>query len=298
MHHVAALYKFTEIKDPKSLKAIIHPAMKSRHIYGTLICAPEGINGTISGAKPDLDWLVATLGREIGLNAADIKWSTADKAPFKRQKFKLKPEIVTRRLPGVDAVRQTGEFVAPEDWNKIVDNPDIPVIDTRNFYETQLGSFEGAIDPGTESFTDFPAFIDANFDPDRQKDIAMFCTGGIRCEKASAYLRHKGFRNVYQLHGGILKYLEKIPEDQSRWRGECFVFDDRVSLSHGLKQGETAMCWGCGLPLMAPDQDRPEYEDGVSCHRCYDATSDDRKRVLRERHARIMQAKQTMEAKE
>lgn len=294
MFHVAALYKFANIADPQSLKDEILPGMRERGISGTIICAPEGVNGTVAGSKEALDWLTAVLSSYTGLQDSDIKWSTATEQPFKRTKVKVKEEIVTLRAPDIDPVGDTGEFVSPAQWNAILENPDIVVLDTRNFYETEIGSFKGAIDPKTDSFTDFPDFVDKHLDPETNKQVAMFCTGGIRCEKASALMRKKGFEKVYQLHGGILKYLEEVPKDQSLWEGECFVFDDRVAISHGLREGSAKMCWGCGYPLTVDDQSHPHYEDGVSCARCYDQHSAERKQVLRERHARLVTAKQEM----
>lgn len=289
MFHVAALYKFTRISSPESLKEIIFPKMKDLGITGTLICAPEGINGTIAGTKDALQEIIALLATHIGVGGDDVKWSTAALQPFKRCKFKLKPEIVTLRKDGVDSQHNTGEFVTPQDWNKILQDPDMIIIDTRNDYEVEIGTFKNAINPKTDCFTEFPEYIAENYSPEKNKKVAMFCTGGIRCEKASAYMRSQGYETVYQLHGGILKYLEDVPAEQSLWEGECFVFDDRVSVKHGLEEGDSEMCYGCGFPVMEKDQDNPLYEAGVCCPRCHDLMDDDRKQVLRERHERISQ---------
>lgn len=291
MYHVAALYKFTELKDPDALKDRLLPEMKARKISGTLIFATEGVNGTVAGSKQALNWLIEELGAATTLNPEDVKWSTASEQPFKRTKIKIKPEIVTLREDGVDAANNTGEFVSPDDWNKLLEDPETIVIDTRNFYETGIGTFKGAVDPKTESFTDFPDYVQKTLDPDKNEKVAMFCTGGIRCEKASAYMKKLGFKNVYQLHGGILKYLETMPPEQSLWEGECFVFDDRVAVRHGLEEGTSVMCYGCGYPLTVEDQQHPYYEDGVCCARCANDHSEDRKQVLRERHQRIRQEK-------
>lgn len=285
--HVAALYKFIPVSSPHNLKERLLPGMRERGISGTIICAPEGVNGTVAGSRSALDWLVQELAENTGLSCADVKWSTAAQQPFKRCKFKIKDEIVTLRAGTVDAVKETGEFVSPTQWNEIIKNPDIVVIDTRNIYETEIGTFKNAVDPGTESFTDFPAYVEQHLNPEINKEVAMFCTGGIRCEKASAYMRRQGFEKVYQLHGGILKYLEEIPAENSLWQGECFVFDDRVTVTHGLQEGEAHMCYGCGFPVTAKGQKDPAYEEGVCCARCHDMHSEERKTVLRERHTRI-----------
>ena len=289
MFHVVALYKFAHIDDPKGLKATLLPYMKDHDICGTIICAPEGVNGTIAGPKQALDYVIKILGKASGLNDDDLKWSTAREKPFKKTKVKIKPEIVTLRIDNVDPVNDTGIFVTPEKWNDILNNPDIVVLDTRNFYETEIGTFKGAVDPKTDSFTDFPDYVDQHLDPEKNKEVAMFCTGGIRCEKASAMMRKKGFDKVYQLHGGILKYLEVMSPKDSLWEGECFVFDDRVAISHGLAQGNSEMCYGCGYPVTKQDQEHENYEAGVCCPRCYNDHDEERKKVLRERHARIVQ---------
>lgn len=291
MYHVAALYKFTNLSDPEQLKADLLPKMKDLGISGTLIFADEGINGTVAGSEKALSWLTEELFARTGIKPEDIKWSTASEQPFKRTKIKIKPEIVTLREDGVDAASNTGEFVSPDDWNKLLEDPETIVIDTRNFYETEIGTFKGAVDPKTESFTDFPDYVQKTLDPEKDEKVAMFCTGGIRCEKASAYMKKLGFKNVYQLHGGILKYLETMPPEQSLWEGECFVFDDRVAVRHGLEEGTSTMCYGCGFPLTVEDQNDPHYEDGVCCARCYNDHSEERKKVLRERHQRIREAK-------
>ena len=296
MFHVAALYKFTKIADPQKLRDRLLPKMRNLGISGTIICAPEGINGTIAGGKIALEKIVAFLGEEAALPPEDVKWSTAAQQPFKKCKVKLKPEIVTLREDNIDSANETGDFVTPAQWNEILENPDIIVLDTRNFYETEIGTFKGAIDPKTDSFTDFPDFIEKHLNPDINKEVAMFCTGGIRCEKASAYMRKQGFEKIYQLHGGILKYLEDVPEEDSLWEGECFVFDDRVAIAHGLKEGTSEMCYGCGYPVTLEDQQDPNYEDGVCCGRCHDQHSEERKNVLRERHTRIQAERQQAKA--
>ena len=215
-----------------------------------------------------VDWLENANIFGGRLRGAEIKFSTARKMPFLRLKVRLKSEIVTLRAPEADPNRIVGTYVEPEDWNAIIEQPDMVVLDTRNAYEVALGTFEGALDPGTRTFTQFKEYVARNLDPEKHPKIAMFCTGGIRCEKASAYMLAHGFRHVYHLHGGILKYLETIPADRSRWQGECFVFDERVSLTHGLETGEATLCRACRHPLTAADREHPDYVEGVQCAHC------------------------------
>lgn len=236
---VAALYKFVTLKDFASLRQPLLAAMKAHGVKGTLLLAEEGINGTISGSRSAIDGFLAVLRSDARLADIDHKESYCDKDPFYRSKVKLKKEIVTIGVVGVDPNKQAGTYVSPVDWNTLIADPDVLLIDTRNDYEVALGTFEGAADPGTSSFGEFPKFVSENLDPAQHRKVAMFCTGGIRCEKASALLLARGFAEVYHLKGGILKYLEGVPEAESRWRGECFVFDDRVALGHGLRERRT-----------------------------------------------------------
>ncbi|UXU75131.1 MULTISPECIES: oxygen-dependent tRNA uridine(34) hydroxylase TrhO [unclassified Paracoccus (in: a-proteobacteria)] len=272
---VAALYQFTRFADPHALKAPLARLCCAQGVKGTLLLAPEGINGTIAGSRSGIDAVLAHIRGLPGCAALEVKESRAETMPFGRMKVRLKREIVTMGQPDVDPTAAVGHYVEPGDWNALISAPDVAVIDTRNDYEVAIGSFAGAIDPGTRSFREFPAWWDRNAERLRGKRIAMFCTGGIRCEKSTNFLLGQGVTEVFHLKGGILKYLEEIPEEQSLWQGECFVFDRRVSLGHGLRPGRHDLCHACRRPLAPEDRERPEFERGVSCHRCigeYDET--------------------------
>ncbi len=265
---VAALYHFTAFPDPAALKGPLAQLACRNGVKGTLLLAREGINGTIAGSRAGIDAVLAHIRALPGCAALDWKESTAETMPFGRMKVRIKREIVTMGQPDVDPIAAVGNYVEPADWNALISGPDVAVIDTRNDYEVQIGSFAGAIDPGTASFRDFPAWWQKNAHRFHNKRIAMFCTGGIRCEKSTNFLLGQGVKDVFHLKGGILKYLEEVPEASSLWQGECFVFDKRVSLGHGLRQGHYALCHACRRPLAPKDKARPEYEEGVCCHRC------------------------------
>ncbi len=265
---VAALYHFTPFPDPQALKAPLARIACANGVRGTLLLAREGINGTIAGPRAGIDAVLAHIRALPGCATLEWKESTAATMPFGRMKVRLKREIVTMGQPDIDPTAAVGRYVAPQDWNALIQDPDVAVIDTRNDYEVQIGTFAGAVDPGTKSFRDFPAWWRENAHRFHNKRIAMFCTGGIRCEKSTNFLLAEGVPEVFHLKGGILKYLEDIPEDESLWQGECFVFDKRVSLGHGLRQGHYDLCHACRRPLAPEDRARPEYEAGVACHRC------------------------------
>ena len=265
---VAALYHFTRFPDPEALRAPLARLCCGQGVRGTLLLAPEGINGTIAGTRAGIDAVLAHIRALPGCADLDWKESPAETMPFGRMKVRLKREIVTMGQPDVDPTAATGRYVTPQDWNALILAEDVAVIDTRNDYEVEIGSFAGAVDPGTRSFRDFPDWWRANADRFAGKRIAMFCTGGIRCEKSTNFLIGEGVPEVFHLKGGILKYLEEMPEEDSLWRGECFVFDRRVSLGHGLRQGDHTLCHACRRPLAPEDRARPDYEEGVSCHRC------------------------------
>lgn len=265
---VAALYHFARLADPAARQGPLLELCRGQGLCGTLLLAPEGVNGTIAGPRAGILAVLDHIRAWPGFAGLDWKESGADAPPFGRMKVRLKAEIVTMGQPGVDPAAGTGHYVAPRDWNALIAAPDVAVIDTRNDYEVQIGSFQGAIDPGTRSFRDFPAWWQENAHRFQGKRIAMFCTGGIRCEKSTNYLIGQGVDQVYHLQGGILKYLEEIPEEDSAWQGDCFVFDQRVSLTHGLAPGRHGLCHACRRPLAPEDRDRPEFEEGVSCHRC------------------------------
>ena len=287
---VAALYKFVTLKDFAGLRAPLLKAMKEHGVKGTLLLAEEGINGTVSGSREAIDGFLAVLKSDARFIDIDHKESTCDANPFYRSKVKLKKEIVTIGVAGVDPSRQAGIYVDPLDWNALIADPDVVLVDTRNDYEVALGTFAGAVDPKTESFGEFPKFVEQNLDPDKHQKIAMFCTGGIRCEKASAFMRNKGFRQVYHLKGGILKYLEEVPQEKSKWQGECFVFDHRIAVGQGLAPTELEMCHGCRMPLAAGDKASPLYEEGVSCPKCYAGMSEKSRASARERQKQMVLA--------
>ena len=281
---VAALYHFTRFPDPSALRGPLLSVCEANGVRGTLLLAVEGINGTIAGSKAGIDAALAHIRSLPGCAALEWKESTAETMPFGKMKVRLKREIVTMGQPDVDPTASVGHYVEAADWNALISAPDVAVIDTRNDYEVEIGTFEGAVDPETRSFRDFPAWWQANKHRFHNKRIAMFCTGGIRCEKSTNYLLSQGVEGVFHLKGGILKYLEEVPEDDSKWHGQCFVFDQRVSLGHGLKQGEYDLCHACRRPLSPEDKLRPEFEDGVRCHRCVDEYSDGDRDRFRERH--------------
>jgi len=286
-YRIAALYHFVTIPDTAALRARLLEAFTPLHLCGSLLIAPEGINGTLAGQGDAIERMLAVLAAETGLPLEVVKHATAEEKPFNRLKLRLKREIVTFNQPQADPNKIVGTYVAPQDWNALIADPEVTVLDTRNFYETAIGIFEGAQDPQIARFTDFATYVRENLDPARDKKIAMFCTGGIRCEKASAFMRAEGFPEVYHLKGGILKYLEEIPPEESRWQGECYVFDKRVAVGHGLTHGNYTMCFCCGYPLAAEDRAHAHYEEGVSCARCYDQTSADDKARFRMRHQQI-----------
>ncbi len=284
---VAALYKFVNLPDCAELCQPMRGAMKTKGIKGTLLLAPEGINGTISGQRAGMDEFLAWLRSDARFSDLEHKESFTDEQPFYRSKVKLKKEIVTLGDPSVNPAEIVGTYVAPRDWNALISDPDVLLIDTRNDYEVQIGTFAGAINPVTRSFSEFPDFVAKAFPDAKDKKVAMFCTGGIRCEKASSYLRSQGFREVYHLKGGILKYLEEVPAEQSKWRGDCFVFDQRVAVGHGLRPSDIELCHGCRMPIEAGDRQSPLFEDGVSCPKCAGTHSEKSKASARERQKQV-----------
>ena len=271
-YKVMAIYKFAELPDAEAIQPKLAAFCCGRGIKGTLILAPEGINGTVAGTAAAIDALAELLfaGELFGgrLAGAEVKYSTAAAMPFLRMKVRLKPEIVTLRAPEANPAKAVGTYVEPADWNALIARNDVVVVDTRNDYEVGLGTFSRALDPGTRSFTEFKDYVVSHLDPQRDRKVAMFCTGGIRCEKASSYLLSQGFEEVFHLKGGILKYLEEVPEAESRFRGECFVFDERVSVGHGLVEGEATLCRACRHPLTPAERADPAYVEGISCPHC------------------------------
>ena len=268
---VCALYKFVTLENYTDMRQPLLDVMLQHDIKGTLLLANEGINGTVSGPRSGIDQLLAYLNTDPRINPVSTKESIHDNAPFYRTKVKLKKEIVTMGVEGIDPNRVVGTYVKPQDWNALIADPDVLLIDTRNDYEYEIGTFKGAIDPHTDSFREFPQYVRENLDPQKQKKVAMFCTGGIRCEKASAFMLQEGFEEVYHLQGGILKYLEEVPREQSSWEGECYVFDRRVAVDHELEKGSYDLCYGCRLPITEEHKKSSHYRQGICCPRCHDS---------------------------
>lgn len=261
--------------------------MLEQQVRGTILLAPEGINGTVSGSRFGIDTVVEWLRHKAGLEVLEQKESLSDRPPFKRTKVKLKKEIVTMGVNNIDPNEVVGTYVEPKDWNALLEDPEVLLVDTRNEYEYQVGTFKNAVNPRTESFREFPDFVKNHLDPKKHSKVAMFCTGGIRCEKSTALLKHMGFDNVFHLKGGILNYLETVPEEESQWEGECFVFDDRVTVDHDLLPGSYDQCHACRLPISEQDKLSPHYQKGVSCPNCYDKVSLEDKARFAERQRQI-----------
>jgi len=284
---VAALYKFVTLEDYHELREPLLDACRAAGVFGTLLLASEGINGTIAGSRAGIDRVMAYLRSDPRLADLEHKESVDETMPFYRMKVKLKKEIVTMGVTGIDPNNAVGTYVKPGDWNALVNDPEVLLIDTRNDYEFGIGSFRGALDPKTTTFREFPEYVRRNLDPGKQKKIAMFCTGGIRCEKASAFMLQEGFEEVYHLRGGILKYLEEVPPEESTWEGECFVFDNRVAVNHRLEKGRYDQCYGCRHPITEQDKQSPKYQKGVCCPRCFDLLTPDQMARFRERQKQI-----------
>jgi len=284
---VAALYKFVTLEDFHELREPLLDACIASGARGTILLAHEGINGTIAGTREAIDQVLAYLRSDSRLADLEHKESFDDHLPFYRMKVKLKREIVTMGIEGIDPNSRVGTYVAPGDWNDLVNDPDVLLIDTRNDYEYGIGTFRGAIDPHTQSFRDFPAYVRSHLDPDKHKKVAMFCTGGIRCEKASAFMLNEGFAEVYHLQGGILKYLEEVPPQESTWEGECFVFDNRVAVDHKLQKGQYDQCYGCRHPITEQDKLSDKYQKGICCPLCYGRLTDDQRARFSERQKQI-----------
>ena len=289
---IAAFYRFVRVGDADAVRSDLKQALARLELSGTLLVAPEGINGTLAGTEAAIDALLDILHRQFGLAREDVKFSEAADKPFHRLKVRVKREIVTFRQPQADPSVQAGTYVAASDWNELIADPDVLLLDTRNQYETRIGSFQDALDPGISQFSELADYVRENLDPARTPKVAMFCTGGIRCEKASAFLLAEGFAEVYHLKGGILKYLEEVPEEQSRWQGECYVFDQRMAVGPGLSTGRYAMCFSCGEALSAADREDIRFEDGVSCAFCCEKTSDADKARFRMRQAQMTSLKE------
>lgn len=288
---VAALYKFAPLDDYKEKKSpLLHHCLKNG-IRGTLLLAAEGINGTVAGTRHAIDSLLTYLKEDPRLANLDHKESYCESQPFYRTRVKLKKEIVTLGVPGINPNNQVGTYIEPKDWNNLISDPDVVVVDTRNDYEVSIGTFKNALNPNTTTFREFPEFVTNNLNHAKDKKVAMFCTGGIRCEKSTAYLLQQGFKEVYHLKGGILKYLEDVPKQESLWEGECFVFDNRVAVNADLAQGEFDQCHGCRNPLSVQDRESPLYQPGVHCPHCYHSLTPDQLARFSERHKQVQLAK-------
>ena len=291
MFIVAALYHFTRFNDHQKICVQLQDQCNLSGVTGSLLLAPEGINGTIAGSRRGIDNVIEYIKSLPGCRGIEHKESIASLPPFPRMKVKIKKEIVTMGQPDVNPAEKVGKYVEPKDWDSLINSPDVVLIDTRNDYEVGIGTFKGAVNPNTKSFSEFPEWWEKNKDKFHNKKIAMFCTGGIRCEKSTNYLLGKGVKKVHHLKGGILKYLEEIPEEQSSWEGDCFVFDARVSVGHELNEGPHQLCYACRRPILPKDQNHTKYEHGVSCHQCFDKTSDYDKGRFRERQKQIKLAR-------
>ena len=289
---VAALYKFVTLDDYRALREPLLDVCMAADTRGTLLLAVEGINGTIAGTRAGVDKVLGYLRSDPRLADLEHKESHDDHLPFHRMKVKLKKEIVTMGVAGVDPNVRVGTYVRPAQWNDLVNDPEVLLIDTRNDYECDIGSFKGALDPRTVNFREFPEYVRANLNPGVHKKVAMFCTGGIRCEKASAFMLNEGFDEVYHLQGGILKYLEEVPPQESTWEGECFVFDNRVAVDHHLEKGQYDQCHGCRHPITEGDKRSSDYESGVCCPHCFDTLTSDQKMRFGERQKQVELAAQ------
>ncbi|PCJ24652.1 MAG: hypothetical protein COA96_09005 [SAR86 cluster bacterium] len=284
---VAALYRFASFPDFESFREPLLSLMLEQGVRGTLLLAGEGINGTIAGSRRGVDAVLDWLKSDSRFADLVSKESYVDEIPFYRTKVKLKKEIVTMGVENIDPNHIVGTYVEPAQWNELINDPEVLILDTRNKYEVEIGTFKSAVNPETDSFREFPDYVAKNLDPAKHKKVAMFCTGGIRCEKSTAYLKQQGFEEVFHLKGGILKYLEEVPEQESQWQGECFVFDNRVTVNHNLEQGDYDQCHACRMPITQQDKQSEHYQKGVSCHHCFDKHSSEQVKRYAERERQM-----------
>ncbi|WP_292995497.1 rhodanese-related sulfurtransferase [Nitrosomonas sp.] len=287
---VCALYKFVSLPHYKAIQQPLQAKLVENQVKGTLLLAEEGVNGTISGSRAGIDSVLGWMETIPEFAGIAVKESMTDEMPFKRSKVKLKKEIVTMGVDGIDPKQLVGTYVAPQQWNDLINDPEVLLIDTRNQYEVAVGAFANAINPHTTTFREFPQYVSQHLDPSVHKKVAMYCTGGIRCEKSTAYLKQQGFEEVYHLQGGILKYLEEIPQEESLWQGECFVFDERVTVNHQLEKGSYDQCHACRLPISDEDKLSEHYQQGISCPACYHNRSEEDKARYREREKQVQLA--------
>jgi UPF0176 protein len=290
---VASFYRFLDLDGPETFKSALQGACDEQGVLGTILVAAEGFNGSITGEEDAILAVFAWIENELSLAAPiEARWNDVSEPPFRRMRVRLKKEIVTLGRPDILPHRKTGTHVSGEKWNELIENPDVVVIDTRNSYEFEVGTFPNAVDPETDNFRQFPEFAEKLAETDKDKPLAMFCTGGIRCEKATALMLELGFEEVYHLQGGILKYLEEMPEEDNRWDGECFVFDTRVAVDRDLAEGGYVQCHACRRPLSTEDMASPDYQEGVSCPKCINEVDDERKEGLRERQKQVELARE------
>lgn len=292
---VCAMYKFVTLDNYKEIRTPLRTFMENNDIKGTLLLALEGINGTVSGSQESIEKLLNYLNNDPRISPISHKFSWHDVQPFYRTKVKLKKEIVTMGVDNIDPTQSVGTYVAPKDWNALISDPDVFVVDTRNDYEIDIGTFAHAVNPNTKSFREFPDYVSREMDPKKHKKVAMFCTGGIRCEKSTAYMKQQGFEEVYHLEGGILQYLEDVPAEESLWQGDCFVFDNRVAVNHALEQSTYQQCYACRLPITEEDKQSEQYEAGVSCPKCFGTHTEEQLARFREREKQVLLAKARQE---
>ncbi len=286
--HVVSFYRFLDLEDPKTLRTALQSHCEKNSLMGTILIAEEGVNGTLAGSKEAVEAVFAWLKETLDLQSAiDARWTEAAEAPFRRMRVRLKKEIVQLGRPDIKPQNSTGMHVSPSEWNELIDDPDTLIIDTRNHYEIEVGTFPNAVDPDTDSFRQFPEFAEKLADTDKGRPVAMFCTGGIRCEKAAALMLELGFKEVNLLKGGILNYLEQVDDENNRWNGECFVFDSRVAVDRDLAEGGYVQCHSCRRPLSSDDLKSVDYQEGVSCSNCIDELDEDRAGRLAERHRQV-----------
>lgn len=285
---VVSLYRFLDLQDPDAFRDELKALCDKEQLLGTVLVATEGFNGTLAGDEASIRTVMAWICERLGIDEAlDARWTDADEAPFRKMRVKVKNEIVTLGRPDLLPHRRTGEHVDAKRWNELIRDPDVIVVDTRNHYEIEVGTFPGALDPGNDSFREFPQFAKELAEESRDRPLAMFCTGGIRCEKATALMLELGFAEVYHLQGGILNYLTEVDEDDNQWRGECFVFDQRVAVDRDLSEGGYVQCHACRRPLSSDDLKSPDYREGVSCPQCVNESDEDRRARLEERRKQV-----------
>ncbi len=289
---VSAMYKFVTLDGFTTLRKPLLKLMEEHQVKGTILLAKEGINGTIASDRKGIDAVLAWLRSDSRFVDLETKESYELAMPFYRSKVKLKKEIVTMGIEGIDPNNIVGTYVDPKDWNALIADPDVLLIDTRNDYEVKIGAFNGAVNPQTETFRQFSQYVEKHLDTAKHKKIAMYCTGGIRCEKSTAYLKGQGFENVYHLQGGILKYLEEVPAEQSEWQGECFVFDNRVAVNHDLEKGQYDQCYACRYPITEAEKNSELYQQGVSCPHCYDKVTQKQRQRFLEREKQVQMSMQ------